>query len=321
MHFISAEQVHEICIYPDLIRSLETSHRQMPADLKDMLLSSVEPRPKLDNHFLIRAAWDHGSHLGLKAATVFPNNTANPDLPAIHAIYALFDGINGSPLAIIDGTAMTYYKTAADSALGAKLLSNENISSMAMIGAGAMAPHLIQAHIAVRPAIKKVTIWNRTYSRAKHLAESIHIENVHIAASRNIEQTVRNAQLVSSATMTVKPIILGEWLTPGTHLDLVGAFRLDMRETDNDAMRKSRIFVDSRKTTIGEIGEINIPLEDGIINESHILGDLYELSSGIVEGRLSTNDVTLFKNGGGGHLDLMTAQYILSRFLRNSDQK
>jgi len=315
MHLITAEQVHEICNYPELICSLEKSHQQIPADLKDMLLSSIEKTPRSDNHFLVRAAWDHGSHLGLKAATIFPNNTVDSELPAIHAVYALFEGKTGIPLAVIDGTSMTYYKTAADSALGVKLLSNENISNLAMIGAGAMAPHLIRAHVSVRPSIRRVVIWNRTHSRAEQLADSLDFENVQIEASRNLEHTIRNAQLISSATMTVEPIISGQWLSPGAHLDLVGAFRLDMREADDYAMKKSRIFVDSRKTTIGEIGEINLPLESGIIHESDILGDLYELSSGVVEGRRSSNDVTLFKNGGGGHLDLMTAQHILDQYL------
>ncbi len=311
MQYISADQVHQACSsYLDLVNTLEVFHQETPADLKDMLLSSFQEDPDPDNHLLIRAAWSHGNMLGLKAASVFPNNTRFSDLPAIHAIYTLFDGKDGVPTAVMDGTVMTYYKTAADSALGSKQLANPNLKSMAMLGAGAMAPHLIRAHCAVHATIDNVTIWNRTPSRAQQLADSMNIDHVEIKASEDIESTVREAELISSATMTVEPIIRGDWLSPGSHLDLIGAYRLDMREADDDAIRKSKIFVDSRKTTIGEIGEITIPLESGVISESEILADLYELCSGSITGRKSTQEITMFKNGGGGHLDLMTARYI-----------
>ena len=319
MLLITADEVHEVCSYLELVDSLEEFHRNAPADLKDMLLSSFEEDPKSDNHFLVRAAWSGGTALGLKAATIFPDNVEDYGRPAIHAIYALYDGRSGVPVAVIDGTAMTYYKTAADSALGSKYLANPNVSFMAMIGAGAMAPHLIKAHCEIHPSIRQVTIWNRTFERAEKLAESLNLNHIEINSSRDIEAAVRNADLVSSATMTTEPIISGEWVSTGTHLDLVGAYRLDMREVDDEAITKSRIFVDSRKTTVGEIGEIEIPLRNGIIRESSVLADLYELCSKKAEGRISEQDVTLFKNGGGGHLDLMTAQYIHSKVCSVTD--
>ena len=319
MLLITADEVHEVCSYLELVDSLEEFHRNAPADLKDMLLSSVEKDPKSDNHFLVRAAWSGGTALGLKAATIFPDNVEDYGRPAIHAIYALYDGRSGVPVAVIDGTAMTYYKTAADSALGSKYLANPNVSRMAMIGAGAMAPHLIKAHCELHPSIRQVSIWNRTFERAEKLAASLNLNHIEISSSRDIEAAVRNADLVSSATMTTEPIIFGEWISPGTHLDLVGAYRLDMREVDDEAITKSRIFVDSRKTTVGEIGEIEIPLRNGIIRESSVLADLYELCSKKAEGRISEQDVTLFKNGGGGHLDLMTAQYIHSKVCSVTD--
>ena len=313
MLLINANEVHQACVYPELVCTLENFHRESPADLKDMLLSSIQENPTAENHALFRAAWDHGSALGLKASTIFPNNTIESDLPAIHAMYTLFDGKNGIPVAVIDGTSMTYYKTAADSALGSKILANKNITSMAMIGAGAMAPHLIRAHCEIHRSIQTVTIWNRTACKAKELADCIDIPDVKIQASEDLEATVSNAQLVSSATMTKDPIIFGDWIAPGTHLDLIGAYRLDMREVDDKAIQISRIFVDSRKSTIGEIGEITIPMQNGIIGENDILADLYELCSGVKQGRESQEEITLFKNGGGGHLDLMTAQYVYDK--------
>ena len=313
MQYIDANQIDQVCSsYSSLVDALEAFHCEPPADLKDMLLSSIQKDPDPDNHLLIRAAWSHGTAFGLKAASVFPKNTVDSDLPAIHGVYALYDGRNGVPVAVMDGTAMTYYKTAADSALGSRHLAGKDVKSMAMIGAGAMAPHLIRAHCTVHPSIETVTIWNRTSSKAEHLADSLNTDQVRIVASDDLEATVRNAQLISSATMTQTPIIQGEWLMPGSHLDLIGAYRLDMREADDDAIRKSKVFVDSRKTTVGEIGEITTPLETGVMQESDILADLYELCSQQIRGRSSDQDNTLFKNGGGGHLDLMTARYIFS---------
>ena len=312
---ITADQVHQICAsYSDLANWLRNYHCQDPANLKDMLLSTQHEDSDMQNHLLIRAAWDRGTALGLKAAAVFPaNRLRSADLPAIHAIYALYDGHTGIPVAVIDGTSMTYYKTAADSALGGRLLANNNISSMAMIGAGAMAPHLIRAHCQMHPTIRRVTVWNRSAQRAMDLADTLKIDNVDIVASQNLQTTVNNAELVSSATMTKDPIIQGDWIQAGTHIDLVGAFTLEMREVDDDAIAKSRVFVDSRRTTIGEIGEITIPIENGTISQQDVLADLYGLCSEQVQGRLHDRDITLFKNGGGGHLDLMTAQYIYSK--------
>ena len=318
MLLITAEQVHEICQYPDLVNALKESHKQAPADLKDMLMTSVQPELEPDNHMLIRAAWSHGNALGLKTAAVFPSNRTRSTLPVIHAAYTLFDGQTGVPAATIDGTSLTYYKTAGDSALGGKLLARKGISRMAMIGAGAMAPHLIRAHCEIQETIREVVIWNRTESKARELAQSLNIPSVSIQATDDLESAVRQAELLSSATMTTDPIIRGEWLSDGTHLDLIGAFTIEMREVDDEAIHRSRVFVDSRKTTIGEIGEITIPIETGVMSESDVLADLYQLCSGTARGRDSDNEITLFKNGGGGHLDLMTAQFIFDSFQKST---
>ena len=313
MKFITADEIHRICEYPALVNHLERLHREEPADLKDMLLANIDSGSGTENNGLFRAAWASRQGLGIKAATIFPDNTANSSLPAIHAIYMLFEGVHGTPVAVMDGTVLTYYKTAADSALGSKYLARGDIKTMAMIGAGAMAPHLITAHCSIHSSIQEVYIWNRTASKALELANKLSIPGGKIQASEDIQAVVQNAELVSSATMTREPIIFGDWLNPGTHVDLVGAFTLDMRETDDNALLKSRIFVDSRKTTIGEIGEIQIPIDSGIITEDDINADLYQLCTNQTRGRISDNEITMFKNGGGGHLDLMTAGFIYER--------
>ncbi len=313
MKLITAKQIQEVCHYPELVNALEESHRQPPAMLKDLLLSSVQSETEPDNNMLIRAAWNAGEALGLKAATVFPKNRSNSSLPAIHATYILFDGQTGVPVATLDGTVLTYYKTAGDSALGARYLARKGITRMTMVGAGAMAPHLIRAHCEMQKTLQEVVIWNRTPSKAMEIANTLDLPSVDIHAAEDLEFAVRQADLLCSATMTKDPIIRGEWLSAGTHIDLVGAFRNNMREVDDEAIRRARIFVDSRETTIGEIGELTIPIETGVIKESDVLADLYQLCSGTTRGRENDEEITLFKNGGGGHLDLMTAQFICSQ--------
>ena len=174
-----------------------------------------------------------------------------------------------------------------------------------------MAPHLIEAHCTVHPQIEEIRIWNRSVGRRDALLDEIN-NGRQAEAADDLAEAVARADLVCCATMTSEPLIQGEWLRPGTHLDLVGAFRKDMREADDEALRRAQVFVDSRKTTIGEIGELVIPMEAGVISEEDVLGDLYDLCANKT-GRQDPKDITLFKNGGGGHLDLMTARHIENR--------
>jgi len=305
---LGAAEIFEHVGFGPLVDDLARMHRETPADLRDMLL---EQPGKMDKDYcLVRAAWQGGTALGVKIASVFPAN-GSQDLPAIHAAYILFDGVNGVPVRSIDGNALTYLKTAADSALGSRLLARSDCRRLLMVGAGAMAPYLIEAHCTVHPGIETVRIWNRSADRRDALTATL-AKQRHIETAHDLAEAVGWADLICCATMTSEPLIRGEWLNPGAHLDLVGAFRRDMREADDEAIRRTRLFVDSRKTTIGEIGELSIPIEAGVISEDDVLGDLYDLCAD-TKGRQSPEDITLFKNGGGGHLDLMTARHIQSR--------
>lgn len=306
MHFIDGSRVRDVS-YGYVVDGLARMHREKTPLFKDLLLQqSVESGSP--NGFLVRAAWQYGAFLGVKMATVFPMNPAH-EKPAVQAVYVLFDGADGSPLASIDGTELTYLKTAADSALGSQLLSRVDSQRLLMVGAGAMAPHLIRAHASVRPALSEVTVWNRTAQRAERLVETLR-GDFDIRCTHDLEQAVKDADIVSCATMSQNPLIKGEWLSPGTHLDLVGAYTKDMREADDTVMRQGRIFVDSKNTTVKEIGELLIPIQSGVIDETDILGDLFELCRRDVKGRTDEREITVFKNGGGGHLDLMTARLI-----------
>ncbi len=313
MRFINAETVYRCINDIDLINGLHQLHQMGGGELKDLLLS--ESRHGTSENFLfVRAAFTPKQAIGVKIATVFP---ANKQLPSVQGIFILFDVDNGTPIGIIDGTALTHRKTAADSALGSRLLSRENSQSLLMVGAGSMAPHLIRAHCAVRPSIKKIVLYNRTQSRAEKLAQSLGSELPKSSVTDNLEEAVRNAHIICCATLSKEPIILGDWLQAGSHLDLVGAYRLDMREADDACLQKGQLFVDSRKTTIGEIGEIEIPRQAGIITDKSILGDLYDLCNSPIPWQRKNNHITIYKNGGGGHLDLMTAQLIFKQISDN----
>lgn len=311
MKWLDAEHINQQLDYPALVAWLEQAHRQ-DVDAMDDLLLSQSPPGGPPNHFLLRAAWQSGLGVGAKLVTVFPENNRH-GLPSVQGLYLLFDAGDGRPKACLDGTALTLWKTAADSALGARFLARPDAGVLLMVGAGAMAPHLIRAHLAVRPSIGTVRIWNRTPERAARLAETLAAEGLPVTTAADLETAVRGADIVSCATLAAAPLIRGDWLRPGIHLDLVGAFTSDMREADDAAVKRARIFVDSRLTAVHAIGELAIPLREGSISETDILADHFELCRGCHPGRESATDITLFKNGGGGHLDLMTACFILAR--------
>lgn len=310
MRLINAEQVHAALDYPGLIEGLDRMHREETQQMEDMLLE--QPVSGATNHLLVRAAWQYGQAVGMKLVTIYPGNPAK-GLPAVQGIYVLFDGDCGSPQAAVDGTELTFWKTAADSALGATYLARDDASTLLMVGAGAMAPHLITAHCAARPSIRSVSIWNRTADKAEALADDLDIDGVSIRSAPVLEDAVRSADVISCATMARDPLVKGAWLKPGAHVDLVGAFTPDMREADDECFQVATTFVDARETTIGVVGEIMTPMEHGVIDESDIVADLYDLCRGKHEGRTDGNQITIYKNGGGGHLDLMTTRILMER--------
>ena len=217
----------------------------------------------------------------------------------------------GVPQALIDGTALTYWKTAADSGLGARYLAPPEPKTLLMVGAGALAPHLVAAHRAARPSLQNVLVWNRTADRAAALAKQLQAPDLAAEAVSDLEAAVKHADLISCATGSRTPLIQGAWLQAGQHLDLVGGFQPDMQEADSRALQRARVFVDSRQYTLGVCGDLVIPMAAGLLTEEDILGDLFELCRATVPGRQTAEEITLFKNAGGGHLDLMTARFLV----------
>ena len=313
MLFIDANQVHQTLDYASLIDNLCESHK---VDVENASTTIFE-KPTASgqkSYFLSSAAWQKNQAIGAKLVTVFPDNELNNKmLPTVQAVYILFDGKTGKPSACIDGTALTLRKTAADSALGTKLLARPNPEKMLMIGAGALAPHLIEAHCAVRKSISEIKIWNRTAERAHNVIEQVSVEGINISATEDLEDALKKADLVSCATMATSPLVKGPVLKIGAHLDLVGSYRPDMMECDENTMSRGSIFTDSPWSAIEDCGEIVCALNSGTINKNDILANLFDLCQGRHSGRTSKDEITVFKNGGGGHLDLMVARFLISK--------
>jgi len=279
-----------------LCAALQAGHDRPRAEIADSFLY------RGDDTLLNRAAWIDGLGLAVKSATIFPGNAAR-DLPTINGGVNLYDDATGTLAAIVDFHLVTKWKTAGDSLYAATRLARADSRRILIVGAGTVAKSLWQAYRAAFPEAE-FTVWNRTRARAEEMAEACGGLDV----ADDLEQAVRGADIVTSATMTTEPILKGEWLQPGQHIDLIGAYRPDMREADDEALRRARLFVDSIDTTVGHIGEIEIPRAAGTIGREDIIADFYDPRA---FQRLSNDEITLFKNGGGAHLDLMTSRYIL----------
>ena len=297
MRMIDAAEIRRLLTFPLLVDALDAAHRRPRMEAQDAFLGTESAL------YFVRNAVDAGRFMASKLITSFPDNPAKSTLPAVQAVVVLFDGRDGRPLATIDGTELTYWRTAADSALGAKLLSRPDPRTMLVVGAGEMAPRLVRAHRAVRPSISRVMIWNRTAERASALAASLRGEGIAAEAVADLDAATREADLISTCTRSHTPLIKGANLKTGAHLDLVGGYTPETRESDDEAARRAAIFVDRRESAFHSVGDILQPIASGAIAESAVRGDLYDLAPGKIDGRRSPNDITMFKNAGGGHLD------------------
>lgn len=311
MHFLDADRVRRLLDFPSLVEALRESHRGLPPATTESLLA--DPVAGSENRFLSLAAWEGDGLIGTKLVTVFPANGRAPeDPPAVQACYLLFDGKQGRPLLMADGTMLTLRKTAADSALGTFFLARQDAERLLMVGAGALAPHVVAAHLSQRPSLRRVEIWNRTAARAESVAAGLRAEGIECRAVTDLEAAARQADIISCATMSTEPLIKGAWLKPGAHLDLMGGWQPSMREADDEAVRRAAVYVDQRPLC-RRCGDLLGPVEAGVFDWSDIRADLYELCSGQVTGRRSDEEITLYKNIGGGHLDLYTARLLLQR--------
>src|SRR3954467_317605 len=309
MKVISAAEVDRALTYPALIEALREAFR---GDITSPLRHThMIPQPSgTEAKFLLMPAWTNSGErlVGCKIVSVYPDN-ARISKPSIFGSYMLMSGTTDEPLAVMDGTTLTAWRTACASALAASYLAREDASHLVMVGAGALAPHLVRAHASVRP-IKRVTLWNRTRGNAVKLAFGLSVGGIEPELADDLEAAVREADIVSCATLSAEPIVRGKWLKKGAHLDLVGAYTPKMRESDDDAVKRARVYVDTRAGAPKEGGDIAQPLKSGVLKKDGIRGDLFELCRGEAKGRTSAAQITLFKSVGSAIEDLAAAMLV-----------
>ncbi len=302
--FLDAAEVHRRAPWGVLIDALEAGHRR-PRILTGQLRLMQEHPDRQPDVLILAPAWEDGQALGVKLVTSFPGNPARHGLTTVGSVYVVFEPATGKPRMLLDGEALIHRKTAADTALGVRLLARPDARCLLMLGAGALAPHAIAAVRHVRPGIDDIRIWNRTPARAEALAAACRAQGLPALACTDPLAAQEVADIVIAATMSEAPIVHGARLRPGAHVGLIGSFTPRMREGDDALLRRARIYVDD-PSALEKSGEFTGPLAGGVIARRDILGDLYDLCQGRCP-MPAAQDVTLFKNGGASHLDLITA--------------
>lgn len=317
MQFIDAATIDRRLSYPKLIDVLDTAfrdgaiapprhHHHVPLDGRPeatwLLMPAITARAPAGGTGQPTA----GPYMGVKSVTVFPDNMARAGKPGVFGTYLLNTTDTGELLAVMDATRLTLWRTAGAGALAARYLARADAATLLMVGAGALAPFFIRAHTSVRP-IREVLIWNRTPAAAEAVARSFAGERFSVTAVSDLEAACRRADIVATATMSKVPLVHGAWLKPGAHVDSCGAYSAGMRETDDEVVRRARIYVDTRAGAFGEAGDILQPLRAGVISESAVLGDLHDLARGGIAGRESASEITFFKSVGASIEDLAAA--------------
>lgn len=314
---ISAADLIATLDAPSLINALDDAFRaKIVAPLRHHHTMSRHGEP--DAVLLAMPAWTDQSTagqtdpvIGVKLVTLVPGNAAR-GVGTVLGSYILMSGVTGEMLAVLDGTTLTHLRTAAASALAARYLARADAHRLLMIGAGAMAPHLIAAHASVR-GITDVAIWARDAARAEALAGAMAGRSYNVRVVTDLDRAVGEADIVSAATLAMDPLVHGRYLKPGTHVDLVGAYTPQMREADDDAITRARVYVDTMEGATHEAGDIVQPLKSGVLSRSDIIGDLHDLAQGRVAGRTSATEITLFKSVGTALEDLAAAQLAYDR--------
>lgn len=306
MRVVSGADIAHLLNFPALIDALEQAFRaEVNVPLRHHHgVGGNHP----DGTLLLMPAWTLApqAFMGVKIVTVFPGNAAH-GVPSVNGSYLLMNGETGVPLAVMDGRVLTLWRTAAASALAARYLARPDASRLLMVGAGALASYLVKAHAAARP-IRQVRIWNRTLSTAVGVAADLAAATgLEVSVADDLEAASRWADVISCATLSSEPLVRGDWLRAGAHIDLVGGFTPMMREADDAAVRRARLYVDTFHGGLHEAGDIVDPLRRGVIRETDVIGDLIGLTRGRVAGRETADEITLFKSVGTAIEDLAAA--------------
>jgi ornithine cyclodeaminase len=312
MLWLDAETVRRCGGFKALVPAIQAMNRDGTDRIDRMLIS--QPTPAGQNDWLMLPAWQFDRCFGIKIANVFPGNAAR-NLASVQGAYLLFDGETGETLCGMDGAMLTLRKTAANSAAAADWLARKDATTLCMVGAGALAPHLVEAHCAVRP-IKRVLWWNRSRATLDRAMDSVRalLPHVTLEPAPDLAAAIGRADIVSTATMSLESVVKGAWLTPGAHLDLVGGYRPDMREADDECLKRAaRIYVDARFTTLAVAGDLTQPIASGRLDPASVI-DMEQAARGEKPKRTSDSEITWFKSGGGGHEDLATAWAVYQAF-------
>lgn len=316
MLVLDAEKIMGLVSIPELVEALRAGF-QTECLIPPRQIVSM-PGNEAGRLFVSMPAFTHDGAAAVKLVTLFPDN---PDvgMPTIQAAVVVFSE-RGTPVALLDGTAVTRLRTAAASALASQYLSRTDSSHLAMVGTGELAPMMVAAHCAVRP-IKRVSIWGRRDARARATASTVRAlidDEIEIVLPDSLEGTVRSADIVSCATSSETPIVTGRWLKPGTFVDLVGSFSPSKREVDDEVILRSRVFVDTLAGALAEAGDILDPMRRGVIDRARIIGDLADLTRGRQRGRETAGEIITFKSVGTALEDLVAAHLIVAAASKNT---
>ncbi|HKS15280.1 MAG TPA: ornithine cyclodeaminase [Pseudomonas sp.] len=306
MRFIGSEQIQSVLEWEGVLDALHQAH--------------LGQRPLADSYFIGDAAYGlfsrgvvmPGRGAGVKIASMCPANAqASPPRPTEYAAFLVIDEISKAVVAVLDGPSITACKTAADSVLAARYLSRKDSEVLLVLGAGPVARALTDAYLHIRPSIREVLLWNRSPQKLEAAREQLSQRGIAVSIVDDLDAAVARADIISAATSSASPLIHGRHVRPGTHVDLVGGFRPDMQEADTDLLGKARVFVDDRQSAV-VAGDICSPIERGVLREADIEGDLFDICQKRDLARAG-DEITVYKNAGGAHQDLVVSQYVISR--------
>ena len=304
MKIISAEEVHEALKYPDFVNILKEAYAgsyTMPPRKVFLLEESSH------DAFALLPSWNENV-IGVKSFTYFPHN--EDPYKSLYSKILLFDRKHGEPLALVDGTSVTFFRTAGVSALASQFLSREDSETLLLLGTGNLARFLIRAHASVRP-LKKILLWGRTKANAEAVVADMQKElpDIEFVVADDIQTSCGKADIVAAATGSPDILVQGDWIKEGTHTDFIGNHHANKRECDTALAVKSKVYLDTYVNCFNEAGEVLVPIEEGVFKKEDVKGELAELCMAKVKGRESDSEITLFKSVGSALSDLVGANH------------
>ncbi|QLE86484.1 ornithine cyclodeaminase family protein [Shewanella sp. Scap07] len=313
MKIIESAQVHDSMDFKALIEALRETFSK-PAGMPQRQVFALDEDPGNHDAFAVLPSWNEKT-IAVKAFTYFPDNPKkSAELASLYSKIMIFDRQTGVPQALVDGTSVTYWRTAAISALGSDYLARKNANNLLLCGTGKLASFMALAHATVRP-INKISVWGRDSQKAQITVQKIQQQrpDIQIEVCRDLETSVKQADIISCATGSATPLFPGDWVQAGTHTDFVGNHNHDRRECDSHLINQANVYVDSKINVFAEAGELLIPVEEGTFQLEDVKGELAQLCSNSVTGRSNDTEITLFKTVGTALADLVGAQLVYAQ--------